>query len=268
MRIGLIGFGRTGKVIAEEILKEPACTLEWVLKRSDDLAGKYASDLLGMDTLIGQIYSMNQLNNDSFFQQNPVDVIIDFSSPDSIFHYSAAAELGIKVVSAISNYEDKHYAELIRMSQSAAVLYSPNITLGINFLMEASRLFKQLAPHADVEIVEEHFRGKKDVSGTALRIAKSLGLDEKEHVNSIRIGDVVGRHEIIFGLPNQTIRLVHETFNRAAFGQGALYAARWLLGQPNGLYSMEDVLGFGAGRQDSGKPPQPRSMPLPILPAL
>jgi 4-hydroxy-tetrahydrodipicolinate reductase len=131
---------------------------------------------------------------------------------------------------------------LNELSQYTAVLYSPNITLGINFLIEASKLLKRIVPNADIEIIEEHFKGKKGVSGTALRIAEDLGLDKQIHVNSIRVGGIVGRHEVVFGLPNQTIRLVHESINRSAFGQGAIYAAKWIMGKDSGMYSMEEAI--------------------------
>ena len=122
------------------------------------------------------------------------------------------------------------------------MLYSPNITLGINFLIEASKMLKKITPNADIEIVEEHFRDKKEVSGTAIRIAEDLELNKDEHVNSVRVGGIVGSHEVIFGLPNQVIRLKHESLNRAAFGQGAIYAAKWIMGKEKSLYSMEEVV--------------------------
>ena len=95
--------------------------------------------------------------------------------------------------------------------------------------MEASKLLQKIVPNADIEIIEEHFRGKKDVSGTAVRIAEALGLDQDQHVNSIRVGGIVGKHEVVFGLPNQTIRIIHESIDRGAFGQGAIYAAKWIM---------------------------------------
>jgi 4-hydroxy-tetrahydrodipicolinate reductase len=109
-------------------------------------------------------------------------------------------------------------------------------------LIEASKVLQRITPHADIEIIEEHFRDKNDVSGTALRIAEDLGLDRKMHVNSIRVGGIVGKHEVIFGLPNQTIRIVHESLNRAAFGQGAIYAAKWLMSKDIGIYTMEEAV--------------------------
>ncbi|MNY50372.1 4-hydroxy-tetrahydrodipicolinate reductase [compost metagenome] len=73
-------------------------------------------------------------------------------------------------------------------------------------------------------------------------MAKQLDIDPTEHVNSIRVGGIVGKHEVIFGLPHQTIRIVHESISRAAFGTGAIFAAKWLQDKENGLYSMENVL--------------------------
>ncbi|MDF2876232.1 MAG: Dihydrodipicolinate reductase, partial [Sporomusa sp.] len=96
--------------------------------------------------------------------------------------------------------------------------------------------------HADIEIVEEHFKGKKEVSGTAQRIANVLSLNVEEHLNSIRVGGIVGRHEIIFGMPNQTIRLSHESISRAAFGQGSIFAVKFLIDQPPGMYTMETII--------------------------
>ena len=105
-----------------------------------------------------------------------------------------------------------------------------------------SRILQQIVPNLDIEIVEEHFRGKKEVSGTALRIGKLLGLCSKQHINSIRVGGIIGRHEVIFGFPNQTIRIAHESINRAAFAKGAIYAAKWLAKKKKGLYTMEQAI--------------------------
>ena len=93
----------------------------------------------------------------------------------------------------------------------------------------------------DIEIVEEHFRNK-EISGTALRVAQLLGLSNKQHVNSVRVGGIVGKHEVIFGFPNQTIRIAHESINRAAFAKGAIHAAKWLVKRKKGLYTMEQVM--------------------------
>ena len=240
--VGLFGFGRTGSVVADEILKAEDFELKWVMRKTGKNEGEFASRLLGYEYDEGKIFSLLHTDFDRFYDDNSVDVIIDFSTSSAVGEYAKAAENGTRIVSAISNYDKKDIEQLKALSHKTAVLYSPNITLGINFLIEASKALQRISPDADIEIIEEHFREKKGPSGTALRIADDLGLDREKHVNSIRVGGIVGRHEVIFGLPNQTIRLVHESLNRAAFGQGAIYAAKWLFGKDNGIYTMEQAL--------------------------
>ncbi len=242
MKVGLIGFGKAGMMVAEEILKDNELSLDWVLKNTEDHNEMFASDILGCGVGEGKIYSIQSVHSETFFKNNFVDIMIDFSSPDSAHIYHHAVKCGIKIVSAISKYEDEQYLELKRLSKQSAILHSPNITLGINLLLTMTKALQSIIPDADIEIIEEHFRDKKDVSGTALRIAKNLGLDETKHVNSIRAGGIVGKHEIVFGLMNQTIRLVHESINRSAFGEGAIYAAKWLHHKKNGFYTMEEAM--------------------------
>ncbi len=240
--IGLFGFGKTGSEVAHEIIKDQDCELKWVIRGSTKNEGEYASRLFGCDHNEGIIHHFHQIDFNEFYKENFVDVIIDFSASCAVNEYKEAVKYGSRIVSAISNYEKDHITQLKQLSLQTAVLYSPNITVGINFLMEASKLLQKIAPNADIEIIEEHFRGKKDVSGTALRIADELGLDKEQHVNSIRVGGIIGKHEVVFGLPNQTIRIIHESHNRAAFGQGAIYAAKWIMGKEIGSYSMEQAL--------------------------
>ena len=240
--IGVFGFGKTGRVVAQEILNDPAAHLSWVVRKSQRNEGEYASALCGFKSHCGTIYSASGIDPAAFYKDNPVDVIIDFSSSSAVHEYRAAASAGARIVSAISRYEADDLAALRKMANKTAVLYSPNITLGINFLMIASQVLQRMVPDIDIEIVEEHFRAKKEVSGTALRIAELLGLSNEHHVNSIRVGGIVGRHEVIFGFPNQTIRITHESISRAAFARGALYAAKWLMNRKKGLYTMEQVV--------------------------
>ena len=239
--IGLYGFGKTGKLVAGEFIKDERFDLKWVVKRTKKFTENYASRLLGYETKTGTIHAASKLGT-RFFAKNPVDVLVDFSSSQGYRSYAAAAEQGIRIITAISKYEAEDLAALKDMSKKTAVLASPNITLGINFLLVVSQVLQKIAPHADIEIVEEHFREKQEVSGTALKIAQLLGLEKTKHVNSIRVGGIVGKHEIVFGLPNQTIRLVHESINRAAFGQGAIFGALWLADKGPGLYSMEQIV--------------------------
>jgi 4-hydroxy-tetrahydrodipicolinate reductase len=241
IRIGLFGFGKTGKIVAGELINASDLSLEWVVRGTHRDEHKFASRLLGFENDMGAIFSVAEIDGE-FFEKHPVDVIVDFSHSRGVRTYSKAAECGVRIVSAISKYDPEDLGLLTGLGNKTAVLYSPNITLGVNFLLIASQVLQKIAPHADIEVVEEHFRDKQGVSGTALKLAEALGLDKAQRVNSIRVGGVVGRHEVIFGLPNQTIRLVHESISRAAFGQGAIFAAKWLRDKPAGIYSMEGII--------------------------
>lgn len=239
--IGVIGFGRTGSSVCDEVIKDPELSLSWVLRKTKS-EQFFASSKLGHKTDAGKFYSQDEIDAE-FFSKNKVDLIIDFSHEDSIsFYYENIMKSGTKIVSAISHYSSGQLLFLKNLSKLTSILYSPNITLGVNWLIVASKILQQIVPNADIEIVEEHFRQKKGVSGTAMKIADHLDLDVNEHVNSIRVGGVVGKHEVIFGLPSQTIRLIHESIDRAAFARGAILGAKWLMEKSTGLYSMEDVL--------------------------
>jgi 4-hydroxy-tetrahydrodipicolinate reductase len=113
--------------------------------------------------------------------------------------------------------------------------------LGINFLIMAARLLRSLAPFADVEILEQHFREKPEVSGTAKKIAESLAV-ESEKITSMRLGGIVGHHEVIFGFPYQTVRLIHDSIKREAFGTGAAFALSELALCDKGFYTFDDLL--------------------------
>lgn len=241
IRVGLFGFGRTGAAVAKEIVSDPAFSLQWVCRRTIQPELSYASHSLGFDDNFAPFIAFKDLNHE-FLQKHPVDVMIDFSSTSACQVYDLLVKSGTRIVTAISKYSPEDLAVIEKASAQSAVLYSPNITLGINWLMIASKILKKIVPHADIEIVEEHFRSKNEVSGTALRLANHLDLEPKKHVNSIRVGGIVGRHEVIFGLPNQTIRLTHESINRAAFGAGAVFAGKWLADKPPGFYTMEQAI--------------------------
>ena len=240
--VGLFGFGKTGSVVANEIIKDNECELKWVVRNSNIHEKEHASRLLGYEYDEGKIFSLHSINFNKFYEENEVDVIIDFSTSCAVSEYANASKYGTRIVSAISSYKENEFEQLKTLSHQTAVLYSPNITLGVNFLIETAKVLQRIAPHADIAIIEEHFKEKKSVSGTALRIAEDLGLDKNAHVHSIRVGGVVGKHEVVFGLPNQTIRITHESLSRAAFGQGAIYAAKWIMSKEKGMYTMEQAL--------------------------
>ncbi|MNE20170.1 4-hydroxy-tetrahydrodipicolinate reductase [compost metagenome] len=107
--------------------------------------------------------------------------------------------------------------------------------------MFAAKFLKKIAPLVDIEINEEHFKMKEGTSGTAIKIAEALDV-EKENINTVRAGGIVGKHEVIFGFPYQTVRLIHESISREAFGTGVVFAAENLKNKGVGLYNFEDLL--------------------------
>jgi 4-hydroxy-tetrahydrodipicolinate reductase len=116
------------------------------------------------------------------------------------------------------------------------------MTLGINFVILAAKLLREIAPHADIAILEEHFRNKPEVSGTARKIAEALDVED-ESITSLRLGGIVGHHEVVFGFPYQTVRISHDSIRREAFGTGAAFALRELATQTEpGYYTFEELL--------------------------
>jgi len=244
LRVGLIGFGKTGKAVATVLLKDPLIRLEWVVRKSNLLEYRSVPEFLGeASNEPGLIYPSSKLTASELLSEHPVDAIVDFSSEKGIHYYGEeAAERGIAIVTAISAYPNHELRLLRNLSSKTQVLWSPNITLGINFLILAAKTLKFIAPLTDIEIVEEHFKVKPEVSGTAIKIANSLELEPKS-IKSIRAGGIIGVHEIIFGFPFQTVRLKHESISREAFGNGAKFAVEELVKRKKGFYSMEQLLG-------------------------
>lgn len=243
MKVGLIGFGKTGKAVANVILQNKEFRLEWVLKRSKTLERRSVPEFLGIHSEEpGLIYSSDNILFQDLLDEHPVDIIIDFSSSSGIYTYGTiAAKRKITIISAISHYGANEKELLNVFSKETVVFWSPNITLGVNYLMFAAKFLKKIAPWVDIEIIEEHFKGKEGVSGTAIKIADVLDL-EKSDINSVRAGGIVGKHEIIFGFPYQTVRLIHESISREAFGNGVLFVAENLENKEKGLYNFEDIL--------------------------
>lgn len=244
LRVGLIGFGKTGKAVATVLLRDPAIRLEWVVRKSHSLEHRSVPEFLGIESSEpGLIYSSSEFSALELLNQHPVDAIVDFSSDSGIDYYGeAAAEKSIAIVSAISAYPKTQIKFIKNLSSRTQILWSPNITLGINFMILAAKTLKFIAPFTDIEIVEEHFKLKNETSGTALRIAEALELDP-DQIKSIRAGGIIGVHEILFGFPFQTVRLKHESISREAFGNGAKFAVEELVKREKGFYSMEELLG-------------------------
>ena len=176
-------------------------------------------------------------------------VAIEFTTPDSAAaNARSCAVVGCPVVVGTTGW----YAELPSVSadvtrSGGAMLTAPNFSVGVavfdRVVAEAARLFSQLAGF-DAHLVETHHSAKKDApSGTAGALARtaSEALGRQIPVTSIRTGHVPGTHEVIFDAPFEQVRLVHEARDRRVFAEGALVAARWLVGR-TGIYTLQDVL--------------------------
>lgn len=236
MKIGLMGYGKAGKAVARVLAADPGVELNWIMRRSSQ-PGAHMEDAPQIP-----IAGLSEVGAEAWLDAHPVDAIVDFSQADSVHAYGEALrKRRIMLVSAISNYADSDLAYLRTLGKDTRVMCSPNITLGINFLMMAAKLLRGIAPFADVEVIEQHFKEKPEVSGTARKIAQSLNL-EGDRITSLRVGGIVGHHEVIFGFPHQTVRLVHESIRREAFGTGALFAVQALAECDKGFYTFDDVL--------------------------
>jgi 4-hydroxy-tetrahydrodipicolinate reductase len=196
-------------------------------------------------------------------------VVIDFTHPEaSLGFLRAAAKKHAPVVIATTGFNAKQLAEIERLAKRTPVLLSANTSLGVNVLISLlGKAAKMLGDDYDVEIVEAHHRFKKDApSGTALAlghaVAQALDRDlEKVAVNgrkgivgargkkeiallSLRAGDIVGEHTVIFGGIGERLEFIHRAHSRDTFARGAIRAAQWLAKQKPGLYGMQDVLGL------------------------
>ena len=181
IRVGLVGFGKTGRAVAVTLLHDKTIDLVWVVRKTHTLEHRSVPEFFGIESdEEGFIHWIGDVHFDSLQASSPVDAIIDFSAEEGMDYYGdGAAELGITIISAISNLSNSRISTLKKYGQATRVLWSPNITLGINFLMIAAKTLQAIAPHADISILEEHFRTKPEVSGTALKIASTLSLNEK-----------------------------------------------------------------------------------------
>ena len=236
LKVGLMGYGKAGQAVAKVLAQDPRYELCWVFRRS----GSSQMEIEGFEKI--PLRSMANTELADWLDAHPVDAVVDFSNAEGVFGYGEEIrQRKIMLVTAISSYSDEQLNYLKSLGEDTRVLCSPNITLGINFLLMAAKLLRGIAPFADVEVVEQHFKEKPEISGTARKIAQSLNLDT-DKVTSLRVGGIVGHHEVIFGFPHQTVRLIHDSIRREAFGTGAAYALQELARCKKGFYTFDDLL--------------------------
>ena len=192
-----------------------------------------------------------------------IDCIVDFS------HHTAvgplldfARERGIATVVATTGHTPEELALIRAAAEDIAVFHSANMSLGVALLVELAKTAAAAMPDAEIEIIEKHHDRKLDApSGTALMIADAIcsvrpesyttlgrsghGKRTREEIgiHAIRMGNIVGEHEVIVGTDSQTITLKHEAHSRALFAEGALAAAAFIADKSAGLYDMNSILG-------------------------
>jgi len=212
--------------------------------------GRTVVDLVNNDPKI-QIVAQCDLGEPIEPAMKNCDVAIDFSHADAITEICRTALHHHKSLVIGTTGHSQEQRRLIEgAAQSLAIVFAPNFSIGVNALFWLTREAAELLDSDfNPEIIETHHKMKKDApSGTAKTLAKILKRARKMRsevpIQSIREGDVVGEHTVIFGGPGERVELTHRAASREIFARGALRAAQWIIGKPPGFYSMQDVLGL------------------------
>lgn len=195
------------------------------------------------------------------------DILIDFTTPEaSMNHLKLCQRYGKKVVIGTTGFNAEQKTLIQEMSQELAILFAPNTSVGVNLCFELiKKAAKVLGDSADIEIIEAHHRNKVDApSGTALKMGEVIcetlhrnldnvavygrsGISEPRDkktigFSTIRAGDIIGEHTVIFACEGERVEISHRASNRSTFAFGAIRAAKWLSAKKEGLYTMADVL--------------------------
>jgi len=224
VRVLLVGSaGRMGKVIVDLATKEPNIEITAQCDLGDDVAAA--------------------LKN--------ADVVIDFSQPGAVEGICRAAlQDRHPLVIGTTGHSPEQRAAIEKAAKSLPIVFASNFSVGVNALFALThKAAKILGDEFDLEIIETHHVMKKDApSGTAKTLAeilkKAREIDKDIPIQSIREGEVVGEHTVIFAGPGERLELVHRAKSRETFARGALRAAEWVVGKSPGLYNMQDVLGL------------------------
>ena len=264
LRVAIAGCtGRMGHMLIEAVLASDDCVLAGALDREGSPAvGQDATAFLGR-------LSGVKIASDLREGLKNADCLIDFTRPEGTMeHLAVCRELGVKLVIGTTGFSGEEKAEIGATAKDIAIVMAPNMSVGVNVVLRlldtAARALKE---GYDIEIVEAHHRHKVDApSGTALKmgevVAAAIGRDLKECAvygregvtgerdpstigfATVRGGDVVGDHTVMFMGTGERIEITHKSSSRATYAQGSLRAVRFLAGRASGLYGMDDVLGF------------------------
>ena len=262
LRIAIAGAsGRMGQMLIDAVNASGDCLLTGAL----DVA---ASPAVGLDaSAFSGRASGVLIQSDLREGLKNSAVLIDFTRPEgTLAHLAVCRELGVNLVIGTTGFSDAQKAEIAAAAQDIAIVMAPNMSVGVNVTLKLLEMAaKALATGYDIEIIEAHHRHKVDApSGTALKmgevIADALGRDLKDCAvyaregvtgerdpssigfATIRGGDIVGDHTVLFAGTGERIEISHKSSSRVTYAQGSLRAARFLAGKNSGLFDMFDVL--------------------------
>lgn len=261
-RIAIAGAsGRMGHMLIDAVRASDDCQLSGALDIAASLAiGTDAGAYAGFQTGV-------QVTADLRAGLANSQCLIDFTRPEgTLQHLAVCRELGVAAVIGTTGFTDEQKAQIAEFAKSIPVVLAPNMSVGVNVTLKLLEMAaKALATGYDIEIIEAHHRHKVDApSGTALKmgevIADAIGRDLKECAvyaregvtgerdpssigfATIRGGDIVGDHTVLFAGTGERIEISHKSSSRATYAQGSLRAVRFLAGKKSGLYDMFDVL--------------------------
>jgi 4-hydroxy-tetrahydrodipicolinate reductase len=261
-KIALVGVnGRMGRTLVQAVQEDKSSLLSAAFVRSGSaLTGLDAGEVTGFGRL--DVPLQDSLDTSLF------DVLIDFTRPEATMAYMNACVSAKKpMVIGTTGFSASELSEMKAAAQQIPIVFAPNFSVGVNLLLGLVAKAAQVLSDYDIEVIEAHHRYKVDApSGTALRLgqaaADALGWDldqcavyGREGITgerpaqqigfaTVRGGDVVGDHTVLFAGLGERVELTHKASSRLTFAQGAVRAAQWLAHQPAGLYDMQDVLGL------------------------
>ena len=261
-RIAVAGAsGRMGRMLVESIVQAQDCRLTAALDMPGSAAlGEDAAAFSGKAVGVAVRADLEQALPGSAF-------LIDFTRPEGTMeHLAVCTRLGIGMVIGTTGFSEAQKAQIAHAAQTIPIMMAPNMSVGVNVTLKLLEMAaKALATGYDIEIIEAHHRHKVDApSGTALRmgevIAQALGRDLQEcgvfaregitgerdpssiGFSTIRGGDIVGDHTVLFAGTGERIEITHKSSSRSTYAQGSLRAVRFLADKPHGLFNMFDVL--------------------------
>lgn len=262
--IAIVGAaGRMGRTLVE------AC------EQHEDAVVSAATEVLGSSLVgadVGELAGVGKLNVaivDKLEDAPAFDVLIDFTIPEAtLAHLEYCRTQGRAMVIGTTGFSDEQKTVIAEAAKSIPVVMAPNMSVGVNLCLKLLDMAARvLGDTVDIEIIEAHHRHKIDApSGTALRmgevVADALGRDLNECAvygregvtgarerktigfETIRAGDIVGDHTVLFAADGERIEITHKASSRMTFASGAVRAACWLNSHTAGLYDMDDVLGL------------------------